>query len=94
MTEDVPDSLAKRKEVRSKHLARLVALKQENRLLVAGPHPAVDKIEPGEAGFTGSLIIAEFASLEHAKLWAAQDPYMDVGVVLKVLVKPYQPVLP
>jgi len=94
LCEDVPNSLPLRKIARPGHLARLEALVKEGRLLVAGPHPALDTEEPGEAGFTGSLVIAEFDSLEAAQVWADEDPYTTEGVFGKVIVKPYKPVLP
>lgn len=94
ISEDKPDSLEKRLAVRSEHLARLEALRDQGRLLVAGPHPAIDSEEPGPAGFTGSLVIAEFASLEQAQAWADEDPYIDAGVYQQVIVKPYKKVLP
>ncbi|MBA6412877.1 YciI family protein [Parahaliea sp. F7430] len=94
LCEDVKDSLALRQQARPAHLARLQQLVDEGRLLVAGPHPALDTEEPGEAGFTGSLVIAEFDSLEAATAWADSDPYVDAGVFSKVVVKPYKRVLP
>ena len=94
MGEDVDDSLEKRKSARPEHLKRLEALKAEGRLLLAGPHPAVDTDEPGAAGFTGSLIVAEFDSLEDAQAWADADPYNPAGVYRKVTVKPFKRVLP
>ena len=94
ISEDVSDSLAKRKGARPDHLARLNRLKDEGRLLVAGPHPAIDSEDPGEAGFTGSLVIAEFSSLEEAKSWADADPYVAAGVYANVTVKPFKAVLP
>ncbi|WP_237065681.1 YciI family protein [Microbulbifer guangxiensis] len=94
ISEDVSDSLAKRKVARPDHLARLNRLKDEGRLLVAGPHPAIDSEEPGEAGFTGSLVIAEFPSLDEAQAWADADPYVDAGVYARVTVKPFKAVLP
>lgn len=94
MSTDVPDSLKKRKSVRDKHLDRLNQLKQQGRLLVAGPHPALDTESPGDAGFTGSLVIAEFPSLEDAKTWADADPYMAAGVYKTVTVKPFNKILP
>lgn len=93
-SEDVEESLALRMKVRDKHLARLTELQQQGRLLVAGPCPAIDSENPGEAGFTGSLIIAQFDSLSDAKQWADSDPYIDAGVYQKVTVKPYKKVLP
>lgn len=91
---DKPDSLAARLEARPAHLARLEALRDEGRLLIAGPFPAIDSPDPGPAGFTGSLVVAEFASLEDAKAWASVDPYIDAGVYADVVVKPYKKVLP
>ena len=92
--EDVQDSLPLRKGARPAHLARLQQLLDQGRLLVAGPHPALDTTSPGDAGFTGSLIIAEFDSLEAATAWADSDPYVDAGVFSKVTVKPYMVALP
>lgn len=94
ISEDIPDSLALRKQARPAHLARLEDLKNQGRLLVAGPHPAIDSPEPGDSGFTGSLVIAEFESLEQAQAWADADPYVDVGVYKEVKVKPYKVALP
>jgi uncharacterized protein YciI len=94
LCEDVPDSLALRQRARPAHLARLQQLVDQGRLLAAGPHPALDTADPGEAGFTGSLIIAEFDSLESATAWADSDPYVDAGVFHRVTVKPYKLVLP
>ena len=94
IAEDHPNSLEKRLAARPAHVERLKALASEGRLLVAGPHPAIDNEDPGPAGFTGSLVIAEFASLEEAKIWADTDPYLDAGVYQKVTVKPYKKVLP
>lgn len=93
-SQDVTDSLALRKAVRPAHLARLQQLLDEGRLLVAGPCPAIDCEDPGEAGFSGSLIIAEFDSLEVAQQWADADPYVAAGVYESVTVKPYKPVFP
>ena len=93
-SEDVADSLAQRKITRPAHLARLEQLAAENRLLVAGPLPAVDAEDPGEAGFTGSLVVAEFASLEEAQQWAAAEPYLAAGVYKQSTVKPFRKVLP
>ncbi len=93
-SEDVANSLPLRMPVREAHLARLKQLQNEGRLLVAGPCPAIDAENPGEAGFTGSLVVAEFNSLEDAKAWADVDPYIDAGVYEKVIVKPYKKVLP
>jgi uncharacterized protein len=91
---DHPDSLERRMAARSAHLARLEKLQQEGRLLLAGPFPAIDAEQPGPAGFTGSLIIAEFASLAEAEQWAKADPYVDAGVYAGVSVKPFRKVLP
>ena len=93
-SEDVEDSLALRLPVREKHLARLSELQNQGRLLVAGPCPAIDSENPGDAGFTGSLIIAEFESLVSAQQWADLDPYIEAGVYSNVVVKPYKKVLP
>ena len=92
--EDTPNSLPLRMETRSAHIARLTALKEEGRLLLAGPCPAIDSEDPGEAGFTGSLVIAEFASLEDAQAWADDEPYLAAGVYQQVTVKPFKKVLP
>lgn len=92
--EDVPDSLPLRQSARAAHLKRLESLKDAGRLLVAGPNPAVEANDPGEAGFTGSLIIAEFDSLEDARAWAEADPYIDAGVYAEVSIKPFKKVLP
>jgi uncharacterized protein len=94
ISEDVSDSLDKRKAARPDHLARLQMLKEQGHLLLAGPHPAVDNEDPGEAGFTGSLVVAEFGSLQEAQDWAATDPYIAAGVYAKVTVKPFKKVLP
>ena len=94
ISEDISNSLEKRKLARPAHLARLQQLNDEGRLCVAGPHPAIDNNDPGEAGFTGSLVIAEFASLAEAQLWADADPYITAGVYAKVVVKPFKKVLP
>lgn len=94
MATDVTDSLQARQAARPAHLARLQALQDAGRLLVAGPHPAIETVDPGPAGFTGSLIIAEFASADAAQAWAQQDPYVEAGVYASVVVKPFKPVLP
>ena len=94
ISEDVEDSLAGRAGARSNHLARLQALAAEGRLLIAGPHPAVDSEDPGAAGFTGSLVVAEFESLKEASAWADADPYIKAGVYQRVIVKPFKRVLP
>ncbi|MCF7204033.1 YciI family protein [Pseudomonas oligotrophica] len=91
---DAPGSLNERLATRPAHLARLEQLKQEGRLVLAGPHPAVDSNDPGEAGFSGSLVVAEFDSLEAARQWADADPYKAAGVYSDVLVKPFKKVLP
>ena len=94
ISEDVDNSLELRKSARPAHLERVKDLVAEGRLLIAGPHPAVDGIDPGPAGFSGSLIIAEFDSLQDAETWANEDPYVQAGVYAKVTVKPFKPVLP
>ncbi|SEO70176.1 YciI family protein [Aquisalimonas asiatica] len=94
ISEDVENSLPLRKEARPAHLERLEALKAEGRLLVAGPNPAIDAEDPGPEGFSGSMVIAEFASLEDAKTWANADPYVAAGVYQSVTVKPFKKVLP
>ncbi|OGI41950.1 MAG: hypothetical protein A2150_01785 [Candidatus Muproteobacteria bacterium RBG_16_64_11] len=91
---DVPDSLNKRLAARPAHLARLEQLKNEGRLLAAGPYPAIDAEDPGPAGFTGSLIIAEFDSLDDARAWATADPYVQAGVYAEVSVLPFRKTLP
>ncbi|MEM7420930.1 MAG: YciI family protein [Pseudomonadota bacterium] len=91
---DVANSLDKRLAARPAHLERLNALKAEGRLIMAGPFPAVDSPDPGPAGFTGSLVVAEFDSLEDAQSWADADPYIKAGVYASVIVKPYKKVLP
>lgn len=94
LSEDKPDSLQRRLKVRAAHLARLQTLQNEGRLLVAGPHPAIDSASPGEAGFTGSLVIAEFTSLQQAQQWADKDPYTEADVYQTVTVKPFKKVFP
>ena len=94
ITQDVEDSLDKRQSARPAHLDRLHALRDDGRLLIAGPHPAIDNEEPGPSGFTGSLVVAEFDSLASAETWAAEDPYVAAGVYAKVNVKPFKKVLP
>ncbi|MBT9515915.1 MAG: YciI family protein [Methyloversatilis discipulorum] len=94
MGEDVPNSLDKRMAARPGHLARLQALQDEGRLLIAGPLPAVDAVDPGAAGYTGSLIVAEFESLEAAQEWAEEDPYTVEGVFARMTVKPFRKVFP
>ena len=94
VAEDVPGSLAKRLEARPAHLERLKALQAEGRLVLAGPNPAIDAADPGPAGFSGSIIVAEFASREAAIAWASEDPYAVAGVYARVTVKPFKRVLP
>lgn len=94
MSEDVQNSLPLRTPVRPQHLARLEQLQQEGRLVLAGPFPAIDSENPGDAGFSGSLIVASFASLADARQWADDDPYMAAGVYHQVTVKPFKRVLP
>lgn len=91
---DVDNSLDARMAARPAHVERLKQLLSEGRLLVAGPNPAIDSSDPGEAGFTGSIIIAEFDSLQAAQAWADTDPYLETGVYANVVVKPYNKVLP
>ena len=91
---DGPDVLAQRLQARPQHLARLTALRDEGRLLLAGPCPAIDAEDPGPAGFSGSIVIAEFASLAAAREWADADPYVAAGVYQRVDVRPFRPVLP
>lgn len=91
---DLPDSLSKRQASRADHLARLERLQHEGRLLLAGPFPAIDSNDPGPAGFTGSLIVAEFDSLPAAQTWADNDPYLTAGVYASVSVRPFKKVLP
>jgi hypothetical protein len=94
VSQDIDNSLALRKSARPAHLARLNVLKEAGRLLVAGPNPAVDNDDPGDAGYTGSLVIAKFGSLADAQAWADSDPYVDAGVYTSVSVKPFKKVLP
>jgi uncharacterized protein YciI len=92
--EDVPDSLHKRLAARPRHLERLQVLQDEGRLLLAGPFPAIDGADPGPAGYSGSLIVAAFDSLEAAQAWADADPYVAAGVYARVSVRPFKRVLP
>lgn len=92
--EDIPNSLEKRLAVRPEHLKRIQALQEAGRLILAGPYPAIDSQDPGTAGFSGSLIVAEFESLADAQTWAEADPYVSAGVYAKVIVKPFKKVLP
>ncbi len=94
LSEDVEDSLGKRATARPAHIERLKELMAEGRLMVAGPHPAIDSEQPGDAGFSGSLVIAKFDSLEEAEAWAAADPYVESGAYENVTVKPFKKVLP
>lgn len=94
ISEDIDGTLEKRLATRPEHVTRLTALADEGRLLIAGPHPAVDSPDPGTAGFTGSLVVAEFDSLLDAQAWADKDPYVSAGVYGKVTVKPFNRVLP
>ena len=94
IAQDRPGTLEQRLATRPAHLERLNALQAEGRLLLAGPHPAIDSPDPGEAGFTGSLVVAEFASLDDAQSWADADPYITAGVYAQVSVKPFKKVLP
>jgi uncharacterized protein len=94
ISQDVEDSLEKRISVRADHIARLQALQEEGRLLIAGPHPKIDSEDPGPSGFSGSLIVAEFKSLQDAQEWADADPYITAGVYEKVIVKPFKKVFP
>lgn len=91
---DKPNTLELRLNARPAHLERLETLKQQGRLILAGPHPAIDCNDPGSSGFTGSLVVAEFDSLEAAQTWANADPYCDAGVYENVVVKPFKKVLP
>ena len=94
ISQDIENSLEKRKKSRPDHLARLEKLKSEGRLVLAGPNPAIDSEDPGDAGFTGSLIVAEFNSQEEAQAWADTDPYCEAGVYATVTVKPFRQVFP
>ena len=94
ISEDVADSLPLRKTARPDHIARLERLRDQGRLILAGPLPAVDSEDPGDAGFSGSLVIAEFDSLDDARAWADADPYAIAGVYARVTVKPFKKVLP
>ena len=94
ISEDVPNSLELRASARTDHLARLTALRDEGRLLIAGPHPAIDAEDPASAGYTGSLVVVDFPSLDDARAWADDDPYVAAGVYANVVVKPFRKVLP
>lgn len=92
--QDVPDSLGKRMAARPAHVARLQALQEQGRLILAGPFPAVDAVDPGAVGFSGSLIVAEFGSLQEAEAWAQADPYVAGGVYAQVTAKPFRKTFP
>jgi len=94
ISQDIENSLVKRKLARPAHIARLEALRDQGRLILAGPHPSIDSEDPGEAGFSGSLIVAEFSALSEAQKWADDDPYIAAGVYQSVTVKPFKKVLP
>lgn len=94
ISQDIENSLNKRLAARPDHLKRLEALQTEGRLLIAGPHPAIDSEDPGPAGFSGSLVVAEFESLQTAQAWADDDPYIHAGVYAEVTVKPFKKVFP
>jgi uncharacterized protein YciI len=94
ISEDITKSLSLRIKARPAHIERLNELKQQGRLVLAGPHPDIDSNDPGEAGFTGSLVVAEFADLVSAQAWADADPYIAAGVYANVIVKPFKKVLP
>lgn len=94
ISEDIADSLERRASARPAHLERLQALQEQGRLLIAGPHPTIDSEDPGQAGFSGSLVVAEFASLGDAEAWADADPYVAAGVYAQVRVKPFKKVFP
>ena len=94
ISQEVENSLEARVKARPAHIERLQSLKQQGRLIIAGPHPAIDNIDPGPAGFTGSLVVAEFDNLEAAQAWADDDPYVQTGVYQSVIVKPFNRVLP
>lgn len=93
-SQDVENSLSLRLQVREQHLERLKKLEKENRLLIAGPNPTIDTEDPGEAGYSGSTVIAKFSSIEEATSWANEDPYVKAGVYQNVIVKPFKKVLP
>jgi uncharacterized protein YciI len=94
LSEDVADSVPMRQQARPAHIARLKELVDEGRMVLAGPHPRIDSADPGPAGFSGSLIVAEFGSLEEAQAWADRDPYIRAGVYQRVVVKPFKKVFP
>ena len=94
ISEDVKNSLTKRQSVRPAHLQRLEDLQDQGRLVLAGPHPNIDSETPGEAGFSGSLVVAEFIDLETAQQWANEDPYLEAGAYANVIVKPFKQIFP
>ena len=94
ISQDVEDSLEKRKGARPDHIARLNQLREQGRLILAGPHPSIDVSDPGESGFSGSLIVAKFDDLQEARDWADADPYVSAGVYSSVIVTPFNKVLP
>jgi len=94
ISQDLENSLENRLQARPAHIERLSTLQNEGRLVLAGPHPAIDSEDPGPSGFSGSLVVAEFASLEKAQSWADADPYVSAGVYQQVTVKPFRKVLP
>ena len=94
IAQDIENSLQDRLTARPKHIERLTALQDQGRLILAGPHPKIDSNDPGEAGFSGSLIVAEFNSIEDAQTWADADPYVEAGVYASVTVKPFKKVFP
>ena len=94
IAQDVENSLQNRLIARPKHIERLTALQDQGRLILAGPHPSIDSEDPGEAGFSGSLVVAEFESLLEAKAWADADPYVAAGVYASVTIKPFKKVFP
>jgi uncharacterized protein YciI len=94
ISEDIADSLPRRAKARPAHLERMQRLLDEGRVLIAGPHPAIDSEDPGPAGFTGSLVVVDFPSLQEATAWANDDPYVEAGVYSKVIVKPFKLVMP
>lgn len=94
IAQDIENSLQDRLTARPKHLERLTALQDQGRLILAGPHPKIDSNDPGEAGFSGSLVVAEFNSIEEAQTWADADPYVEAGVYASVTVKPFKKVFP
>ena len=94
ISQDIEDSLAQRKQARPRHLNRLDLLQKQGRLILAVPHPATDNDDPGDAGFTGSLVVAEFESVDVAQQWADADPYVEAGVYASVIVKPFKQVFP